>query len=127
MAKRVKIEEVEGIPSWAIPWFEYGCEANLPEEDVDLIKAWMKENPQLRFMSCGESEGFNSCPAFGLACDTYTRTFEKMPRPRKKTAKKPPAPDKVLHLCFTDEDPDGMSSPIVKDQVSPHRIRSTGP
>lgn len=80
MARRANLEEIEGIPSWAIPWFEYGYDAdvNYSVEDMAMIRAWQQDNPNLRYLSCGESEGFNRYPAFGPACGTYTCTFENI-------------------------------------------------
>jgi len=79
MAK-IRTTIIDGIPSWAIPYFEYGYEACLPDEDVALIEKWQKENKNLMYLGVADELGFDPYPCFGKACDTYSCRFEILPK-----------------------------------------------
>ena len=75
---KVEVIGVYEIPAWAVCYLVYGDKGGLSDEDVEMVDNFLKKENLTR---CGidvvteEYCEFNSCPAFGLACDTYTVRF----------------------------------------------------
>ena len=74
------------IPSWAICYLVYGDKDGLTDEDIITVDTFLEQN---NLVSCGidvteEYDEFNTCPAFGLACDTYTVRFVDLAERRRK-------------------------------------------
>ena len=70
----------DNIPEWAIFSLEYGIEEELflTDEDKDMITRFISENfPNGYAMSVDwkSYKEFDSCPAFGKPCKTYTVHF----------------------------------------------------
>ena len=77
--KAPELEEVDGIPTWAIYYLEYGEDSDLGENDREMIEDFLKSN-HYKFSSVKYSDGspFDSHPQFGNACSTCTCYFEIM-------------------------------------------------
>lgn len=73
-------DEVEGIPTWAIYYLEYGEDADIGENEREMIEDFLKSN-HYRFSSVKYSDGspFDSHPQFGNACSTCTCYFKIVP------------------------------------------------
>lgn len=70
----------EHVPSWALYSLEYGSEGDsgLTEEDIKQIDDFVKDNfPNGYCMSVDWDSltEFDTCPAFGKPCSTYTVHF----------------------------------------------------
>lgn len=77
MAK-FKTTKYTNIPDWALCALEYGTDEcyNLTPEDVELVHQFQSKFEKGYVMEVDwDTYGFCSCPAFGLACDTYAVTF----------------------------------------------------
>lgn len=71
------LDEVEGVPTWAIHYLEYGEDDSLEEDERAMIDEFL-EDKHYRFSSVkdGDDHRFEACPQFGWACDTCTCYFE---------------------------------------------------
>lgn len=65
---------MEGIPSWAVCYIEYGERNDLSDEEVAMVDKYLedlcKEGYQLLCPKEDAEEEFNWHPAFGLPCST---------------------------------------------------------
>jgi len=86
MARKRKIEVVEGVPNWAVCGLVNGDWSGTPDEDAKMATDWEKKLNDEGWILLSPIEGteneFNRYPAFGLACDTVD--FSMM---RKEAAK----------------------------------------
>ena len=79
--RKPRFRQIEGIPTWALYALEYGMDedATLSDEDRSDLDAFLAgmEARHLRYVAAyTENDGFTPYPLFGLACDTFTGTFE---------------------------------------------------
>ena len=74
-------DEVEGIPTWALYYLEYGEDDSLEEVERMMIDEFL-ENNHYRFSSVKDEDDrvFDRCPQFGEPCDTCTCYFEVLPK-----------------------------------------------
>ena len=83
---RPKFTKVEGVPCWASSYFANADSSGLDDEDKKLVtdyeKKLLKEGLKLVYPIEGTRNEFNSCPAFGLACDTEDWVAEELPPDR---------------------------------------------
>ena len=86
----MKTDIVEDVPCWATVYLMYGDDTGLSEEDkkeCDEFVADLRKQGMVLIEPIEESHsGFNSWPAFGLACDTENWVAEVVPK-RKSRAK----------------------------------------
>lgn len=66
----------EQVPTWAIPYLEYGDPSGLSEEEIEEIDGWLNYH----FPNGYVCEYYNDCsftrrPLWGNACDTTTVDF----------------------------------------------------
>ena len=78
---------IHDIPCWAATYLYYGDESGISEDDKALCDAFVKKLRErgYRLLEPVEDtvDGFNSCPAFGLACDTEDWVAEVLPKKKK--------------------------------------------
>lgn len=72
----MKFETIEDFPEWAVTFAAYNDMDGLTDDDINEVVYWMSENGFSRLVSTEDDRHFSSHPAFGLACDTVTATFE---------------------------------------------------
>lgn len=74
-------DEVEGIPTWAISYLEYGEDDTLEEDERSMIDEFLEDN-HYRFSSVRAEDDcvFDRCPQFGKPCNTCTCYFEVLPK-----------------------------------------------
>lgn len=74
MARKRKIEVVEGVPNWAVCGLVNDDWSGTPDEDVKMVMDWKRGLNEEGWLLIAPIDGteneFNSCPAFGLPCDT---------------------------------------------------------
>lgn len=79
--KKIRIETIEGVPTWAIYYLEYGEDPTLTDDDRKMIDGWVEglraEGYRL-IAPVGEESRveFDSLPAFGLPCATESYSAE---------------------------------------------------
>jgi len=78
--KKIRIETIEGVPSWAIYYLEYGEDPTLTDEERKMIDGWVEglreEGYRLIAPIDGTKEDFDNFPAFGLPCTTESYSAE---------------------------------------------------
>ena len=84
---KTKFKTVRSIPCWAASYFANADTSGLSEEDLKLCRdyeARLRRDSGLKLVCPidGTHNGFSSCPAFGLACDTEDWTAEVIPPDR---------------------------------------------
>ena len=66
----------EQVPTWAVPYLEYGDPSGLTEEEVEEIDEWLHDNfPRGYVCEYHDDETFTRKPLWGLACNTTTVDF----------------------------------------------------
>lgn len=84
----MKTDIVEDVPCWATVYLMYGDDTGLSEEDkkeCDELVADLRKQGMVLIEPIEESHsGFNSWPAFGLACDTENWVVEVVPKEKRK-------------------------------------------
>lgn len=84
MSCKLKTTTVEGVPQWAVNYFEYGDESGISAEDKKMADQWYEKissgGLHLIFPIDGSENEFNPSPAFGLACSTVDYTAEVLPK-----------------------------------------------
>lgn len=72
-----EFEEVDGIPTWAIYYLEYGEDDDLTDTEIEEIRDFLEEN-HYRFSSEKDPDdySFDWHPQFGKPCNTCTCIFE---------------------------------------------------
>ena len=72
-----EFEEVDGIPTWALYYLEYGEDDSLTDTEAEDIKEFLEDN-HYRFSSVKDPDdySFDNYPQFGEACNTCTCYFE---------------------------------------------------
>lgn len=66
----------EQVPTWAIPYLEYGDPSGLTEEEVEEMDEWLHDNfPRGYVCEYHDDETFTRKPLWGLACNTTTVDF----------------------------------------------------
>lgn len=81
MSNNIETIAIERIPTWAIGYLMYGqAEAGLEDEDLVVVQAWEKQNPNLNLLDVDweTKNEFDPYPEFGLAGETVTCIFEKI-------------------------------------------------
>ncbi len=74
-----EFEEVDGIPTWAIYYLEYGDDVGLEDGEQEMIEDFLRSN-HYRFSSVKDPDdfSFDNYPQFGKPCNTCTCYFESV-------------------------------------------------
>ena len=76
----IKLDTIDGVPSWAVCGFEYGNWSGVEDSDQAAAERWLDrlaaEGLRLVCPVDAEAAGFNPSPQFGLACNTVSYYVE---------------------------------------------------
>lgn len=80
----IKTDVIEKVPQWATTYIMYNDDSALNDEDKKLVDDFedklLKKNLRLICPIDGTENEFETCPAFGPACDTVDWTAEVLPK-----------------------------------------------